>query len=271
MLFKAQNVVLPQEILDTIIPELAEDRAALRACSLASPFLRPASQRLLFSSICIRLGPVHTERNFQFHTFLEGNTRISSYVKTLHVCIVDTTLYNPYHGTLHTVLPYLNTLILDNCVPSPRSSERIWESLKAETRDDLLHIMRSPRLQSLVLGDISLPGEYLRGLSQLRELDISDTTPLTDSESDRFPSSPLEVVRQSRLESLCVRSVRSAATLVQVLQHTASRVPLTDLRIFKGRYRVHEAMSDFQRILELSAKTLVDVDINLNKPCELHR
>ncbi|KAG6915996.1 hypothetical protein DXG01_008976 [Tephrocybe rancida] len=176
---------LPQDITDLIVDELANLRADesdthdLYNCSLVSSTFRERSQSRLweFMKIVFSTDKAGVTKNAQIRRILETDTRIASYVRSAHFSFstsfedLSSALVSlPGFEGLPLILPNLRELKImeEGGVVALRCNYDIVPELLEEIKN----LMRSPRLETLILRNIEPPMEVVQTLSHLKRLEL---------------------------------------------------------------------------------------------------
>ncbi|KAK0221464.1 hypothetical protein IW262DRAFT_902190 [Armillaria fumosa] len=145
---------LPNEVIDAIVDENQDDRAALRACSLINHSWTYSSQRHIFSRVSFNnkrtndFGQRHGQRSIeQFYTLICAHPSIATFVKAVDVSpLLDAQLLS---RTLEK-LTELENISIDLCGFH-------WDELSLYLRDILIDTLRFLRISNLELRE----GQFL--------------------------------------------------------------------------------------------------------------
>ncbi|KAF8058678.1 hypothetical protein FPV67DRAFT_1523341 [Lyophyllum atratum] len=249
----------PQEIIETIIDELAGDNRTLLKCSLVSSSFREPSQRTLFRSLRIHLHLDYKTRNSNLHRMLETNQSISSSVTSMCFYFYDDSDEPEFSGEVNSMgffgapltLPRVQALTLDAL-----SSGIDWSELTIPLQTDLIHLMRSPMLVRLSIIEIGVPLDLLRTVVQLKCLEIrnSDYT-LQDYPPSEMPH-PIQLSSDPGYLDVLI-----LLDEIPYIQDHASHLSLTRLRGFSGIIERQDDLGSYQEILNLSASTLESLSL----------
>ncbi|GLB42775.1 hypothetical protein LshimejAT787_1202240 [Lyophyllum shimeji] len=159
------------------------------------------------------------------------------------------------------MLSNISTLILDQL------SGGQWNSLTPAVKIALLHILRSPQTQGVVLGNVVLPENYPRSASDMVELGVASGHPIGPAaEPDLLQTSTPGLDDVHNLHFPCVDSSSGARRLRRALAHPKSSISLAGLRIFIGSHAGDVNLTvilNFQKIFDLARESLKDVRISL--------
>jgi hypothetical protein len=150
------SVEIPQEIIDSIIAEVGDDRRLLKQCSLvSSSFLLP-SRKQLFSRISLE----RDHRCWEIYQFLVQNPVIKSFVRSISIKRMwDRKTANWMNGRsliaiLRLPFCHLERFSINVC----QEFAWTWNSFNSELKDAFLNIIRSSTLKTLSLtGVIGVP------------------------------------------------------------------------------------------------------------------
>ncbi|KAK0187680.1 hypothetical protein F5146DRAFT_721469 [Armillaria mellea] len=145
---------LPNEIIDAIVDENKDDKAALRACSLINHSWTYSSQRHIFSRVNFNdkrinnFGQRHSQRSIeQFYTLICAQPSIATLVKAVDVSpLLDARLLA---RTLEKLIE-LESISIDLCGFR-------WDEVSLYLRDTLVRTLRSLRITNLELHE----GQFL--------------------------------------------------------------------------------------------------------------
>ncbi|KAK0462039.1 uncharacterized protein EV420DRAFT_142579 [Desarmillaria tabescens] len=171
---------LPQELVDIIIDENQNDKAALRACSLVSRSWTYTSQRHIYSQIRFShnkrryyYAQGHSQRDMeQFHTLICAYPHVATLVRAIEV--------SPHLDA------QLLALILEKLIKLENVSLDLcgyhWDEISPYMQGTILATLRSPRIASLELREGSFPhcADFLALLgacgSHLKHLSLSNVS-----------------------------------------------------------------------------------------------
>ena len=147
------SVVIPQDIIDSIIEAVGDDTRLLKICSLvSSEFLLP-SRKHLFSKISLHSGKTREG----LHQFLVENPVFQLFVRTIHVDF-------DYESHL-----LISTLRLPFCFLESFSISALWEDhlewndFSSELKDTFSTIIHSSTLKTLHFTSIDVPIMLFQG------------------------------------------------------------------------------------------------------------
>ncbi|KAG6864448.1 hypothetical protein C0991_009480 [Blastosporella zonata] len=140
-------VAIPQELIDTIIDELADNQAALFKCSLVSHVFRDVARKHIFREITVSFNPLvqpsyNAEALFQI---LLNNSALAPLVESLilHLTDLQPTVQNV---ALFDVFPKVKKLTFT----SPGNFTD-WHVMPEHIRGSLAMLLSQPSLNSLTL------------------------------------------------------------------------------------------------------------------------
>ncbi|KAG7445630.1 uncharacterized protein BT62DRAFT_169253 [Guyanagaster necrorhizus] len=140
---------LPPELIDAIIDENQNDKAALRACALVSRSWTYTSQRHIYSQICFTnnkrhyyYAQGHSQRDMeQFHALICACPHVATPVRGIEISpLLDAQLL----ALIMEKLINLENMSLDFC-------EYYWDDVSSCIQDTILAALRSPRMTHLEL------------------------------------------------------------------------------------------------------------------------
>ncbi|KAF8066490.1 hypothetical protein FPV67DRAFT_1495025 [Lyophyllum atratum] len=268
---------LPQELINTIIEELADARGTLRECSLVSDSFRNPSQKQLFHSITIYHDEKNQPRNRALIDILQSNPRLGTCVESLTLFLNDAFEEKSLSNIL-SLLRHIQSLELDLEQHMVSLDMMYWKALGEDFMIELRHILRSPQLRNLCLGNVLVPYEYLRHLPQLEELRLRRALPIpsfsADSVSSSFPPpvTPSATGNRGYLKRLCVGQADECRGLLETLHSTSEPSSLSLSRLIHceawilGNVRMQ--VPCFQQTLDVASNTLrfVSIIIACNEP-----
>ncbi|KAF9466180.1 hypothetical protein BDZ94DRAFT_252098 [Collybia nuda] len=240
---------LPQEIIDSIVEGLRDDKNALQRCALVSRhhFLRPA-RRHLFSAIKL-YKPLHCQRLL---LVLRSNPEIGHFIR--HVIISNVQLLVQREEitvvNILTFFPYLQSLAL---------SYIFWDTLSTELTSILYSLFRSPHLKRLsFIGVHDFPLEDLGSLTQLESLYLSAMDGMRQRSYPEAPSPENIKGARGQLKSLefGMGSMRSAKSMLSVLGHPRSRLGFSQLTDLSVEVVNLETLNIFHSLMQAAGSSL---------------
>ncbi|KAF9019532.1 hypothetical protein BDZ89DRAFT_311637 [Hymenopellis radicata] len=226
--------MLPQELIDAILDELASDAEALKSASLVCRAFYPRCQKLLFSAVTLEPKESSTHNPaLSFRTLL-GSTTISRLVNSL-------TIYNFTRGRtswfsqdrdvipgILSTLPNLRELML-----SGRHYDRRWDG-SSDMNASLCASFSRPRVRSLTLvymsflqpSDFALLLSNSPDLTSLRLLNVY----ISDQFTMQLPVPEYEGVKRSKLRTLAIQNVPLG--LLDILRSTVDLSALRKLQFW---------------------------------------
>jgi hypothetical protein len=190
----AKPVEIPQDIIDSIITEVGNDKRLLKQCSLvSSSFLLP-SRKHLFSRIILR-----NEKACQgIHQFLVQNPVVQSFVRA--ITLKDIWSYNfPQWMNGTSLLAILRlpfgciecfSINLGKGYEEPKPWTRDWNKFSSELKDALSNIIHSSNLKTLSLKGISsIPVTLFLQIVHLKTLELHSLSESLDDFDDENSSS----------------------------------------------------------------------------------
>ena len=180
----AQSMDIPQDIIDSVIAAVGDDKRLLKKCALvSSSFLLP-SRKQLFSKITIGSAKL-CER---IHHILVQNPAFQSYVRT--ITLIDTLIASRgsdnsawMNGTSLLAilrLPFcsLECFSIVVCREDWVWNTWNWMSFSSEVQDALSNIIHSPTLKTLSLSGISkVPTTFFLRIVHLKTLELHSLSP----------------------------------------------------------------------------------------------
>jgi hypothetical protein len=175
----AKSLDIPQDIIDSVIAQVGDDRRLLKQCSLvSSSFLHP-SRKLLFSKITI--GSDETCRGI--YQFLVQNPVIQSFVKTITLMPVHRLKYPEWmNGASLPAILRLSFCRLE-CFSiiffrDWTLESWSWNLFSSEMKDALSNIILSSTLKTLFLKGITdLPITFFFHIAHLKTLELDSLSP----------------------------------------------------------------------------------------------
>lgn len=257
---------LPNEIIDAIVDENQDDKAALRACSLINHSWTYSSQRHIFSRVNFNnkgtnnLGQRHSQRSIeQFYTLICAHPSIATLVKAVDVS------------------PLLDARLLARTLEKLTELENIsinlcgfhWDELSLYLRDTLVGTLRSLRITNLELHE----GQFLHcedflallgSSSHLRRLTLVGVScgKFSDSQLRAKNANGLEL----QLESLAISLYdHSYCPLLKLLQSSVNLSSLDRLSVLTaGSGHLAERVVIAREILgRLSGSPLTHLALNV--------
>jgi hypothetical protein len=185
----ANTLVIPQDIIDTIIEAVGDDNHLLKTCAVvSSSFLLP-SRKSLFSEIYLR----SDQACQRLHQFLLENPVVQSFVRKI-IINWPSEAYLRLNGTALIAILRLPFCCLESFTWY-NNTERHWNGFSSDLQEALSNIIRSPALRVLGLNRIDMPMMLLQGI-HLTEL-VLNSPSLDDfvgMQSSSPPAAPEEVV-----------------------------------------------------------------------------
>lgn len=252
-------LVIPQDILNSIIDQLTDDRPTLKTCTLLSRFFRYACQTHLFSDIRLKIDEEH--RNREFIHILTDHPAIALCVQNLNLQLLYLR-WEPPSGSEHepvvAILPFL--LHLQSLQMTYESNYMLVWKGKGELHDAVLHLFKLPTLSRVSLGCIQdFPmNVFLRGCTRLQALAITlvyEPHNVLDNDFNPRPSSIL--IPKTHLDVLKISTTQNSGRLLQRLMGLDSSIGIQQLRNFEfGRMEQAQDIDDCQMALDGCAETL---------------
>ena len=170
----ASSVVVPQDIIDSIIAVVDDDddHRLLKICALvSSSFLLPSRKRI-FSSISFH----SVQASQRLHQFLVENPVVQSFVKSISI----------YWGWRLKASPLSILQLPFCCLKSFSMRNSNWNDFSSELKDALSRIIHSPTLETLYISGLTgMPIALLQGV-HLTQLKLRDIWPLFDGKQPSF-------------------------------------------------------------------------------------
>jgi hypothetical protein len=167
----ANTLVIPQDIIDTIIEAVGDDSHLLKTCAVvSSSFLLP-SRKSLFSKIYLR-----SDRACQrLHQFLLENPLVQSFVRNITMSW-HSDAYLRLNGTALIAILRLPFCCLESFSLDMWCKHMHWNKFSSELQKALSNIIHSPALSVLDLNGIDMPMMLLQGI-HLTELVLKSLLP----------------------------------------------------------------------------------------------
>jgi len=159
-------MAIPQDIIDTVIAAVGDDKGVLKQCALvSSSFLLP-SRKQIFSEIWL----TNDQASQRLHQVLDQNPVILPFVKS--ITIGGTVMLNPSVSLLAVLqLPFRHLEIFSLRPWTGRKSS--WKSdFTKELKDVLSNIIHSSTLKTLHLGCLNVPITLFLGIAHLVKLEL---------------------------------------------------------------------------------------------------
>ena len=275
-------VVIPQEIIDSVIEAVGYDTHFLKECSLvSSSFLLP-SRKLLFSRITLK----SDETCQNIHQFFVKNPVIQSFVRKITLLqFFDNSDFDE-----NPVYEWLNGASLLAVLRLPFGLERFsiklslypfnlrrwdWNIFRRELKDALLNIIHSSSLKVLFLeGVTNLPNTFFPHISHLKTLEMYLLSPDDfGNNSSSLTSHPMIDRCVWRLDSVYVSRTRfPSSAYFLLIQHIGNFTRpiflpfICRLRFLETSINLDSATRDDFHILSLLMGSLC---ISLTSPATL--
>ena len=171
----ASSVAIPQDIIDSVVEAVGNDKHLLKKCALvSSSFLRP-SRKQLFSKISL------SHKDSQgFHQFLVQNPVIQSFVRSIAINERRGFEFQNSTSLLAILrLPFSRLESFSITLSFWHRGAWNWNSFSCELKDALSNIIHSPTLKTLYLkGIVNVPITLFLGVHftnlQLHSLSPND-------------------------------------------------------------------------------------------------
>ncbi|TFK65058.1 hypothetical protein BDN72DRAFT_846090 [Pluteus cervinus] len=162
----------PQELLEAFVDQLQDDKASLRACSLASRKFLLSCRKYLFYALRFDLPAIQSNPT-AFRQIFEENPQLGSFVRDLE-------LYPNLSSSNHVDLLW----ILDHCISQITSLDIFqsqWSAVNPNTRwaiDQRQLKLQGPTLTRLAIHGhfTEIPVSIFEGLTRLKQLELSYST-----------------------------------------------------------------------------------------------
>jgi len=171
----ASSVAIPQDIIDSVVEAVGNDKHVLKKCALvSSSFLRP-SRKQLFSEISLR----SNRDSKRFHQFLVQNPVIQSFVKNIAIIQHWGSKTSEFQNSTSLLailrLPFSRLESLS--ITCAHRDSWNWNSFSYELKDALSNIIHSPTLKTLYLeGLFNVPITLFLGV-HLTNLELDSLSP----------------------------------------------------------------------------------------------
>ena len=190
----AKSMEIPQDIIDSVIEVIRNDKPLLKKCSLVSSSFLIPSRKHLFSRITLR----SEDSSWGIHQLLLQNPFILPCVKTI---TMDGNIYSDWvHSTSLLVIFQLPFRCLEHFFITLPRYDFQWDSMdwndavswdwnyfSNRLKDALWNIMLSSTLKTLALDGITnLPISFFLYIGPLRTLELEALTP--NDFSEEYPS-----------------------------------------------------------------------------------
>ncbi|KAF8065002.1 hypothetical protein FPV67DRAFT_164355 [Lyophyllum atratum] len=169
---------LPQEIIDSIIGELADDRATLQACSIVSSSFCGTAQKCIFREITINLSTKAATYHKRPHEFLLSTPHLALCVEYLLLRVDSDPSYRniPFLPSALRQIPLLhriNIVLGSAALAEVDFRQWSWTHLPQTLRSDILQLLQLPTIHDLSIHYIrGFPINELRYCPQLKTLDL---------------------------------------------------------------------------------------------------
>jgi hypothetical protein len=256
---------MPQDILNSIVDQLTDDRPTLKICALISRFFRHTSQTHLYGVICLKID--EEKRNRELVRIFADNPTLALRVQKLELHLLFLGWEKPSgleHQPLVAILPLL--LHLRSLHMTHESNYMLVWKGNGELHDAVLHLFNLSTLSRLSLGCIQdFPiGVFLRRCTQLRALTLTLIyEPQTPEEELDRESSPLKIPR-AQLDVLKISTTQNPGRLLQCLMGPSSSIGIDQLRTLEfGRMEQVHDIDECQRALDGCASTLENFTVSM--------
>ncbi|RDB14983.1 hypothetical protein Hypma_016172 [Hypsizygus marmoreus] len=269
MLTTNLRVDVPQEIIDSVLDELQDDRAVLSTCALASRSFRARAQEHLYTGITLDLSA--QARLSDLHTILITNPVLSDHVHDLSMLLRQGTF-----RTLQILSPILGMLsgVQNLTISGDMSHPPMWDFIEPELRSCMYTVMQRPNVTKVTAENVHrVPIWYLiRHCGQLRYIDAGKGVSLApDSDGDSLgaifpgwslsaPPSALTSVTfpSSQLRTLRLDGIQCAIAFLRATDPTSCRTRIPHLQTL-----VLIGVDPYacQPFLDTYAQTLTTVDL----------
>ncbi|KAF5372357.1 hypothetical protein D9615_009230 [Tricholomella constricta] len=258
--------MLPLELIYTIIDELAGDKPALSACSLASSSLREQAQKHLYTEVTLCLDGRDSSRADDLHEILYSHLQLASFVVSLKVPISQ-----PFEResiiarqvTLLNRFPRVRSVVLT----SARPKEAQWRTMQLNVRIALSTLIQQSTVETLTLDrQGSFPPQILSYCWQLKDLTVRRCL-LQGSKKQPRTSSAIAQTNQSRQRGHLSESSRiyvASDFLREVLIQTSSSLSFSRLHTLDISDVKTQRIRAVQDILNAACLTLVELSLGIN-------
>ncbi|KAF8062219.1 hypothetical protein FPV67DRAFT_1507585 [Lyophyllum atratum] len=259
---------LPQEIVDSIIEEVAKDpwcrRAWLRACCAVSSSFCSAAQKHVFRELEIDLSLRAETYLKRLHEILTSSPHLALYVEILHLELNPILPNIPSIPSALRQLPRLRRLrVMVGFINFTYRELTTWNwaSLSDELRSNILSLVQVPTLREVSLKHIrGFPINGLRHCPQLESLELEALhKPHTEWSTIPIPapSAPSTQLRCGYLDSLKVCGSDTAKRILNALRDPASSLSLSKLRSYDhSKASADVELSHCQEIFTMCASSL---------------
>jgi hypothetical protein len=266
----SSGIFIPQDVINSVIDELKDDRRSLSTCSLAArSFLEPC-QRYLFFQLDLDNSP--KDGNRQLQDVLTDNPRIQSYIRHLRLRLIS--LYGTvrHEGVLPEILqmlPQLRSFTLSHGITTGLLH---FGSISHALKSSIFNLLQCDHLSRVKLGHLQeFPIYFLSRCPQLQELRLSDVNPfhidMWFEPNPELVPSHAEALPKNDLKSLTLDMECNPSwsfVHAQTFNHIRSTVNLSHLtRITIGHLSVNEEIEECRKILE-SSKFLEELTVTLD-------
>ncbi|RDB30376.1 hypothetical protein Hypma_007059 [Hypsizygus marmoreus] len=256
---------VPQDIIDTILDELDQDKSTLSACSLVSKSFGLPCQKHLYKKIQIILfQPPNKEhdRIEQLRDILKVNPFITAQVKHLVLRLPEAragrlllTLEMLPRVSILTVHPIHNFMLT-----SP------WDSFSQELRRDILGFMRSPQVIDLSIHFFhEFPTNLLATCPQLKSISFYYiSSPKAMHALDVTLPADEMTGRRGQLDCLRLYAT-DPIPILQYLSTPMASLDVSHLRKLTAKWYLNE-IAQFQAVSEPFAKCLETLSLSILDP-----
>ena len=250
------RILLPQELIDSIIDYTHDDPTTLKSCALVSCAWLPASRYHLFRSVSVRLtdGPYHYHANpppggvaHSLYRIVLSSPEIAWYIRDLVICKGSPLIWMSHDEFLPPLLRMLTNLRRLEFEPLPPRG--VFGQWPGHLIDSICTARCLPSITELVLFNLSFDNQaHLRRMFRLfpalktlqlqevmfvMEVDDDDMVYRRDKEKD--DGDIVTATQRTRLDILSVDSPHSL-DVTECLLHPQSPIDLT------GIYRLNLLM-----------------------------
>ncbi|KAF8065001.1 hypothetical protein FPV67DRAFT_164405 [Lyophyllum atratum] len=277
---------LPQEIIDSVIGELADDRASLKRCSIVSSSFCGTAQKFIFRQLTISLSTKAEFYHDRLQHFLLSNPHLALHVECLLLKVNSNRRDEkiPWLPSVIRQIPHLrrvNMVLGSPALVEVNHRQWEWRLLPETLRNGILQLLQLPTIHDLSIHYIrGFPINALRYCPQLKTLDLQALTE-SDFEWNAFQISPPSqppLLRHGFLYSLNVGDPNTCRQLQHALSDPSSLLSLSRLAYYKqSNVRDNADLGSCQVVLKTCAPTLKGLRLDVHPSsfqvldlCDLH-
>ncbi|RDB30511.1 hypothetical protein Hypma_007065 [Hypsizygus marmoreus] len=253
---------LPQDIINSILSELHDDKPTLKHCALVAWSFRTESQRHVYGTISINLSreAQHIARLHDLHGIVKNNAMLLTHVRCLH-------LYIPAIDEKNTevlaILPMLRQIRKLDSHVSGRDTAIYWYHLTEALREHLYLLMQSPDLVDIGLCSVSqIPLSCFTRCRQLQSVTLSWVSFSLEDTKPLIPTPPSH--GSGELIFLRVCTPCGILNLLDAMSHSDCPLTIRHLSELDISLNHKEDVPPCQTILNMCAESLESFTVSLD-------